>query len=83
MQTGEKILLEITDQTIKETTKCSRDFECLKNENHFCLGNVVNCVAGEVHFVSCTGNCRYKIRFGVSSFCSCPTRKAIYNKYGK
>jgi hypothetical protein len=83
MQTSEKILLQINEQTIKDTIKCSRDFDCLKNENHSCLGNIVSCVSGEVHFVNCTASCKYKIRFGSSPFCSCPTRKAIYNKYGK
>jgi len=83
MQTDEKILLQINEQTINETTKCSRDFDCLKNENHFCSGNVVSCVAGKVHFVNCTGTCMYKVRFGNSPFCSCPTRKAIFNIYGK
>ena len=83
MDSGEKVLLKINEQTIKETTKCGKNFECLKNENSFCLGNVVSCVNGKVHFVDCAESCRYKIRFGNSPFCSCPTRKAIFNKYGK
>ena len=83
MQTGQKKAMEIKEQTIKATTKCSKSFDCLKDESHFCLGNVVSCVDGEVHFVNCTGSCGYKIRFGDTPFCSCPTRKEIFGKYGR
>jgi len=83
MLTGDKIILKIETQTLNKTTKCNIAFECLKNENHFCLGNVANCVDGKVHFVNCTGKCSYKIRFGDTPFCSCPTRKEIFNKYGR
>ena len=83
MDSCENVLLKINEQTIKETTKCSKNFECLKDENSSCMGKVVSCVSGEVHFVDCTESCRFKIRFGCSQFCSCPTRKVIFNKFRK
>ena len=83
METDEKLLLEIYEQTLKETTKCRKEFECLKDEDHFCDRNVVSCVSKAVHFVDCSESCSYKIRFGITPFCSCPTRKEIFNKYQK
>jgi len=73
--------IEIDEKTLKETTKCDRDFICLSDIRQICLIN--NCVAGTVHFIKCEHdvNCNYQIPFGNLFVCSCPTRKEIYNKY--
>ena len=83
MDSGKKLLPKINEQTIEETTKCCKKFECFKTENHLCQRNVINFVGSEVHFVNCIECCSYKISFGITPFCSCPTRKAIFNEYGK
>jgi hypothetical protein len=74
--------MEIGEETIKETTHCHKDFECIKNNNICC--NVTHSVNKQVHFVECKERvqCNYKMSFGNSFICTCPTRKEIYNKYG-
>jgi len=73
--------LEISEGIIQQTTKCDRDFECLKSG---CKPNceVKDCVSGKVHFVDKhNGYCRYSFRFGNGIICSCPVRKELYNRY--
>lgn len=75
--------MEIAKEILDKTTKCQKGFKCLKNDNHvYC--KVENCVSNKVHFVRClSGNyCNYKLPFGNSIICNCPTRKEIFNKYG-
>ena len=78
-------IYEIEENIIKDTTKCNYDFGCLENENHLCLdAKVAFCVGGQVHFIDCPEKfCKSKMDFGNGKICSCPTRKEIYNKYGK
>lgn len=78
-------VFEIEEKFLMETTKCSYGFECLENENHVCLSaKVALCIGGKVHFIDCPEKfCKYKMDFGNGRICSCPTRKEIYNKYGK
>ena len=77
----------VIDQNIlAETTKCKNDFECLKNEDYFCVTRKVeHCVNRAVYFTNCDINtsCNYKLIFGNDVVCHCPTRKEIFNKYNK
>lgn len=77
--------MEIDEKIVKETAYCVKNFECLKNENFTGLKSTVdNCIAGKVHFITCTENkCKYKISFANSIICYCPVRKEIFNKYNK
>jgi hypothetical protein len=77
--------MEINESTIKETCKCSFDFECLKNEYHFCLrSNVENLIINSILFVKCIQNdCLYKLNYGNGAVCNCPVRKEIHIKYEK
>ena len=75
--------MEIKKEILDKTVHCTKDFDCLKNNNICCI--VVHCVNKEVHFVECRQDCScsYRVNFGNSYICSCPTRKEIYNKYGR
>ncbi len=74
---------KIDKPILDATTHCEYNFECLENKNHFCLQSKINhCVNDAVHFTDCSISCpNYKINFGKSTICFCPTRKEIYNKY--
>ncbi len=72
--------LKIDEKIIRETTRCDRKFLCLKTpSNIYC--QVKDCINEEVLFVKCEDTiiCNYKMSFGNSFVCNCPTRKEIYN----
>jgi len=72
----------IPDQIRNTATKCKKRFSCLESErNNLC--KVEYCVGGEIHFIKCLNDesCFYQNVFGGETFCSCPVRKEIYNKY--
>ena len=71
----------IDEDTLKSTTKCAKDFSCLKGQNEFC--KIEYCVSDTGYFVKCKEHtyCSYKDKFGGSFYCTCPTRKEIYSKY--
>ena len=74
----------IKKETLKNTTDCRRNFDCIKNDKHiFCT--VENCINDEVYFVKNSYNkyCPYRMSYGNSYLCHCPTRQEIFNKYGK
>lgn len=73
------------EENILINTKCNVNFECLTNENHFCLKPIENsCIGGKVIFINCTEMwCNQKMSFGNSIICNCPTRKEIFVKYKK
>ena len=75
--------MEIDSKIIEETTKCDKNFECLKNKNYTCNTSIVDrAIGGRVHFINCSvSNCNYKMAFGNSYICNCPVRKEIFNKY--
>lgn len=76
--------MEIENGIRSMTTHCLKDFECLKNENATCLNNKVDrWLDGKVLFMHCNENCNYKMSFGNSTICNCPTRKEIYKNYSK
>lgn len=77
--------MEIDENILKITTKCIDNYECLKNENHSCQkSKVESCINGKVLFINCIEmDCNYKMNYGGSAICNCPTRVEIYNKYNK
>jgi hypothetical protein len=81
----EKKVIKIAGKVVKETTKCEKDFACLKDNNHG-LCKIVRTVQDNIIFIECLNwkLCTYRMSFGASSYiCNCPTRKEIYRKYGK
>lgn len=74
--------MDIDKEILDKTTQCDKGFICLNNKDHvYC--QVENCVNDEVHFIKCLSDkyCNYKMSFGKSYICNCPTRKEIFNKY--
>ncbi len=76
--------IEIDDDVIKATTKCEKSFSCLA-DNLETSCKVEYAVSNTVHFVKCLSgtHCSYRISFGYDYICTCPIRKAIYEKYKK
>lgn len=76
------MIREVDKRVFNKTLQCKKNFNCVKTSNHECC-KVEHCVNNQVHFVKCPDAviCNYKMNFGGSSFCSCPVRKEIYNKY--
>ena len=75
--------MEIEKEILDKTVHCKKDFDCIKNNNICC--KVESCIDKKVHFVRCSEEnaCNYRISFGHSYICTCPTRIEIYNKYGR
>jgi len=82
-KTEEEPCFIVSEETIKNTQKCHKDFSCLKGQgDDHCA--VDSCINGKVHFVECLEKkyCSYQTSFGYGLICHCPVRKEIYNKYG-
>ena len=75
-------MLEIDKRIINETQKCRQDFSCLTGSKE-CLCEVEDNFNNKIHFIkpSCKGICDYRMSFGYSNICNCPTRKEIYKLY--
>lgn len=74
--------MEIDKKIVDDTMSCHRNFGCLSNSNHvYC--KVESCINQKVHFVEPVEKtlCNYKINFGESFICTCPTRKEIFKLY--
>jgi hypothetical protein len=75
--------MKIDEKTLKETVHCKNKFNCLKKKNHVSLiPKVYRNLNESILFVNCTAStCFYKIDYGKSAICTCPTRKEIYKKF--
>lgn len=73
---------QVSDGVRKATTKCTKGFACLAADGAP-LCTVEYCVNGEVHFLKCLCDkvCPYQNSFGNGLYCTCPTRKELFNKY--
>jgi len=76
------MILQISDKTREETTKCPFSFQCLHNETR-CVCIIERCFEGNGCFIKTVKPkvCPYKISFGYSYMCHCPTRIELYNRY--
>ena len=77
------MIIEIDKEILQKTTNCIENFDCLNNTNHiYC--QVENVVSDRVIFVKCLNGdyCKYKLNYGNSYICGCPTRIEIFRKYG-
>jgi len=73
--------IKIPRNILEQTTECKKNFSCLAEDTrNVCEGIHVN---GEnVLFIKKDPkSCNYKIPFGSSYICSCPTRNELYKKY--
>lgn len=76
--------MEIDKKILDKTVHCKRNFSCINNDTHvFC--KVLSCINKGVYFIECEKKvfCDYRMPFGKSYVCICPTRKAIFDKYKK
>ena len=77
----------ISEHILKETTKCKRDFACLKTGQCEDKPNCeVESINGQnVLFLKSTECfvCPYWVPFGFSKICSCPTHYAIQKTVGQ
>ena len=71
------------DESITQRTNCRYSFDCLSGDKTcFCkvkamIGNDMLEVRSKIDI-----GCGYRIGFGGTTFCICPTRVEIYNRYG-
>lgn len=82
--------LHISEDTIKQTTKCDSNFSCLNyEENPKCRDGLALCPVeykigyGKVfvHFNK-DSSCTYNVPFGINKrMCTCPVRNEIYIHY--
>lgn len=74
--------IRISDETIAMTTDCMFSFRCLNgNAKNIC--KIERCFGDGGCFLSTVnpGVCSYKVSFGHSYICTCPTRSEIYHRY--
>lgn len=79
----EKPRVDVSDKAKQSTTKCTKDFACLKGNRDF-LCPVERYVGKKILFVKCLTQdyCSYQRDFGFTGhMCSCPVRQEIYEKY--
>jgi len=83
-QAEKRVFLQklISEETLKSTTKCQFDFACLEG-NGFPKCVVDYSVKNNGVFIKQENDqrCPYKMAFGYSYICYCPTRYEIYEKY--
>jgi hypothetical protein len=76
---------KIDSKILSETTECKSNFSCLAGKKEcFCDIEESNIHDAGIIFIRPVKNisCTYVMSFGYSWLCTCPIRKAIYNKYG-
>lgn len=74
---------EISDETLKRTTKCPWEMRCLSGWQ--CGDCVIEMtIRGDEAFIrsSKPDGCPYKISYGYGYVCTCPTRSELHEKYG-
>jgi len=74
-------MIEVSRESIDNTTKCDRNFECL-TEGNAPRCEISNCIGCAVYFVKNSNKyCSYGEYYGFDKYCTCPVRQEIYNKY--
>ena len=73
---------KISDETLKQTTECIFSFQCLNEETRN-ICTIDRCFAGNSCFLETVRpvSCPYKMTFGYSYMCCCPTRAELYKLY--
>lgn len=76
---------KIDPDIIALTSECTHGCGCLKDPSYeFCEVSHVSGTEQDLLFITNPHRsvCPYKSEFGGSHVCTCPVRKAIFNKYG-
>jgi len=76
--------IKVDEITLQASNKCVFGFGCLQSDK-FPQCSVTRYIDGDGLFIKDPNQniCPYKVSFGYSYMCSCPTRKEIYKKYDK
>jgi hypothetical protein len=73
--------LKVPQKILEQTKNCEKNFNCLANNTRN-VCKVVHANGQNVLFIKKNPrSCFYKIPFGSSYICSCPTRHEIYKRY--
>jgi len=74
----------VSEETKRATIKCKSRFSCLSGFEKKDLCPAESAFTEKSHFVKCLYDCHctYQRPFEYGKFCTCPTRKEIFNKYG-
>lgn len=75
--------LEIDQEVLAKADQCTKNFRCCSGApEDLCEAELI--LTGEQFFVCKSPDiCAYKLPFGTGFFCTCPVRRAIYDKYGQ
>ncbi|GBD97794.1 MAG TPA: hypothetical protein ENG83_03210 [Nitrospirae bacterium] len=75
---------KIKADILNETDKCRENHSCLNGDKD-CLCEVEDSFSNKIVFIKPVNNaaCDYRMSFGYSFVCNCPTRKEIFNLYKK
>ena len=75
--------LRISDETLKQTTHCQRNFHCLTNNGNMCLIDKPISERGLLikEIFSNNENCPYIESSENAFICNCPTRNEVYMRY--
>ena len=78
--------MTVSASILEETTKCEHNFSCLKTTSPLnrpaCPVDYANGNNVLFLFSDKLTACPYHIPFGYGTVCTCPTRFAIYKRYG-
>ena len=76
------IVLSIDEGVLKKTVKCRSAFSCLSGDkNRSC--DVIDSISSDMVRIALQSDkvCSYRLSYGYSYYCLCPTRCAIYKRY--
>ena len=76
--------IHVSNEAQRAAKHCKKGFSCLdKKRKDLCP--VEKSLFGIAHRIKCLNSeaCSYQYILGDDTFCSCPVRKEIFNKYGK
>jgi|APFre7841882724_1041349.scaffolds.fasta_scaffold09726_2 hypothetical protein len=77
----ERMASKVSEEILKQTTKCVFDFKCLNEETRD-VCRVDRCIGGLCFLETIkSGLCSYKYSFENSCACLCPTRAELYRNY--
>ena len=74
--------LKIDEGVLKKTIKCKKDFSCLSGDkNRLC--DVMDSIVSDMVRIALQSDkiCSYRLSYGYSYYCLCPTRCEIYKRY--
>jgi hypothetical protein len=72
----------INNKILQQTTKCPLSFQCLDDEKRT-ICTVEWCLKDNGCFLETVkpNGCPYKVKFGATYMCKCPTRHELFTKH--